>query len=91
MKKLTEKEILFVDDWTYLNDSECGFKHREKLYCCESMGLPLRSNSVQLPEPGDCGIEGTTNKILGGEVTSIDDYPWMALLKYSKRVYLFFS
>lgn len=37
-----------------------------------------------LPEPGVCGID-TSNRIYGGEVTKLDEFPWMALIEYSKR------
>lgn len=84
--------MLFVDDWSFLNDSKCAFIDTEQLFCCEKQTkLPVRSAVVDLPEPGICGTEGTSNKIYGGLEAKIDDYPWMALLKYYKRmIYLKF-
>lgn len=40
--------------------------------------------SELLPQPGVCGTDNT-NRIIGGEVTKIDEFPWMALIEYSKR------
>lgn len=88
LRKLTEKEVLFVDDWSFVNGSHCGFVNSEHFYCCEkSSKLPARSGGVDFPEPGVCGTESTSNKIIGGTEANIDDYPWMALLKYYKRKY----
>jgi len=38
-----------------------------------------------LPTPGDgvCGID-TSDRIYGGEATKIDEFPWLALLEYTK-------
>lgn len=40
--------------------------------------------STLLPAPGVCGLDNT-NRIIGGEMTKIDEFPWMALIEYSKR------
>lgn len=41
-----------------------------------------------LPKPGmridACGLDAS-DRLFGGNGTSIDEFPWMALLKYSKR------
>lgn len=41
-----------------------------------------------LPAPGVCGTDNT-NRIIGGEITKIDEFPWMALIEYSKRKFFF--
>jgi hypothetical protein len=43
---------------------------------------------ILLPKPGSpaCGND-FTNRIFGGNVTEIDEYPWTVLLGYSKRKY----
>lgn len=35
----------------------------------------------------ECGIINTKNRIVGGEETQVNQYPWMALLLYSGRFY----
>lgn len=37
-----------------------------------------------LPAPGYCGNH-LADRIVGGEETQISEYPWMALLEYTKR------
>ncbi|XP_014612565.1 PREDICTED: trypsin-1-like [Polistes canadensis] len=34
-----------------------------------------------------CGLTNTQNRIVGGVETKVNQYPWMALLKYKKRFY----
>lgn len=29
-----------------------------------------------LPEPNDCGVEASNNRIYGGDFTSLTEYPW---------------
>lgn len=41
-----------------------------------------RFSEMTLPAPPDCGIQSFENRIHGGEVTAIDEFPWMALLGY---------
>lgn len=46
--------------------------------------IPAPSGS-KLPRPGsnECGGD-TSDRIYGGNVTKIDEYPWLALLEYTK-------
>ncbi|XP_017479451.1 PREDICTED: serine protease easter-like [Rhagoletis zephyria] len=37
----------------------------------------------KLPRPGQCG-QMTSSRIYGGNATKIDEYPWMALIEYTK-------
>lgn len=41
-------------------------------------------DSPYLPSLNDCGIS-TANRIVGGNATEIDEYPWMALIEYQRR------
>lgn len=45
-------------------------------------GLDVGTRS-NLPTPGICG-GGVSDRIIGGNITRIGEYPWMALLEYSK-------
>ncbi|XP_059611758.1 serine protease easter-like [Phlebotomus argentipes] len=84
---LTSKRPLTEDDKQYLRERQCGFFSGTVGVCCEvevssNSGF---SNNDLLPDPnsGQCGID-TSNRIYGGEVTKIDEYPWMVLLRYKK-------
>lgn len=37
-----------------------------------------------MPQPGVCGNH-LADRIVGGEVAAIDEYPWMVLIEYTKR------
>lgn len=37
-----------------------------------------------MPQPGQCGTQ-LKERIVGGQQTNIQDFPWMALIQYSKR------
>lgn len=37
------------------------------------------------PEMEECGIQNSDNKIYDGIETNLDEFPWMALLKYRQR------
>lgn len=39
-----------------------------------------------LPPPGDCGFF-VNDRIVGGNETRITEFPWMALIQYTKRKY----
>lgn len=49
----------------------------------ENPNVNLRSHPLF---PSDCGTD-TEERIVGGESTDIDEFPWMALLEYQKRKY----
>lgn len=77
----------------FLGKSQCGWEDPQPLVCCTD-GIPQRNQPARpttttanrlLPTPGDgvCGID-TSERIFGGEVTKIDEYPWLALLGYDK-------
>lgn len=40
--------------------------------------------SSDLPAPGACGFT-VNDRIVGGKVTTINEYPWLVLLEYTKR------
>lgn len=37
-----------------------------------------------LPDPLSCGVQIVNRRIVGGKITGIDEFPWMAALKYTK-------
>lgn len=44
---------------------------------------PSLTSSSLLPKIGQCGIQ-IYNKIFGGSIVRLDEFPWMALLEYAK-------
>lgn len=82
-----------VKDRLFLSLSQCGFRDGQPLVCCRDTVRstvepvtepPKVPRSSLLPKPGVCGTD-SIDSIYGGEVTNLDEYPWMALLAYSKR------
>ncbi|XP_050078740.1 transmembrane protease serine 9-like [Anopheles maculipalpis] len=84
---LIKKKPLLDEDRTYLQRTQCGWSTTEKhpLVCCADGDLvaPVRVGAGLLPTPGQCGIQ-TSDRIFGGVNTRIDEFPWIALLKYAK-------
>lgn len=46
--------------------------------------LDSGGNANVLPRSPDCGSAGAGNRIYGGVVTELDEFPWMALLQYRR-------
>lgn len=79
------------EDRIYLSKSLCAISHDEQKVCC----LPDKTDEIRterrfniftekLPSGSRCSYR-IANRILGGRNTKINDYPFVALLKYSKR------
>lgn len=82
----------------YLQSSQCGKVGNSVYVCCHyekenrffiptaqqqhNAGLSL------LPSTRQCG-RSFDNRIYGGTTTKIDEYPWVALIEYTKRKYEF--
>jgi len=85
----------------FLANSQCGLDttqtklDRKVLVCCpnkfdsEPLDEVEATSGNILPRAGICG-QVLYNRIYGGNETQIDEYPWLALLKYEKRK-LFFN
>ncbi|XP_043472965.1 serine protease easter-like [Leptopilina heterotoma] len=75
----------------YLKESRCrvaGSSTSEVIICCpshSSLSFTTSNPSWNASDhnllPTNCGQE-TMGRIVGGEVTDIDEFPWMALLEY---------
>ncbi|XP_063367244.1 phenoloxidase-activating enzyme-like [Cydia amplana] len=71
-------------DKAYVNSIRChsptGF-----FVCCGTElepGLCVPSTAPPHPESGCCGVDGSSgNKITGGNATSIEQYPWLAIIE----------
>lgn len=99
--EIYNKRPASTQDRLYLSLSQCGFRDGQPLVCCKEyapvtqapppqqpspppQNVPVAPAKSLLPKPGECGIDAE-NRIYGGNATFIDEYPWMALLQYSKR------
>uniref|UniRef100_A0A336LMT0 CLIP domain-containing serine protease n=1 Tax=Culicoides sonorensis TaxID=179676 RepID=A0A336LMT0_CULSO len=92
---LLRKRPLTIQDRTYLSQSQCGWSGNYPSVCCPdgvpqqprptARPAPVSPTTSKLPVPGQgqCGLD-TSERIYGGEATKIDEYPWLALLQYSK-------
>uniref|UniRef100_A0A182R142 CLIP domain-containing serine protease n=1 Tax=Anopheles farauti TaxID=69004 RepID=A0A182R142_9DIPT len=83
---LIKKKPLLEADRMYLQRSQCGWskENNHPLVCCpDGLETPVRLGTGLLPVPGQCGVQ-TSDRIFGGVNTRIDEFPWIALLKYAK-------
>ncbi|KAJ3654563.1 hypothetical protein Zmor_013741 [Zophobas morio] len=81
----------------YLREYRCSTDHDPEVrVCCPDEGkvTPVFtqkdvherfSNFFPDPDIGECGRQNSDNKIIGGTETALDEYPWLALLKYVNR------
>ncbi|XP_052863582.1 uncharacterized protein LOC128270220 [Anopheles cruzii] len=83
---LIQKKPLLDADRVYLQRTQCGWsaaKNHPLVCCSDGVQAPIRVGAELLPAPGQCGIQ-TSDRIYGGVNTKIDEFPWLALLKYEK-------
>jgi len=77
----------------FARKSQCGTLYNQPWVCCATQQFNERTTrppipawptaQSSLPKAPYCGID-ESDKIYGGEVTKIDEYPWLARLEYSK-------
>uniref|UniRef100_A0A1B0FFU3 CLIP domain-containing serine protease n=1 Tax=Glossina morsitans morsitans TaxID=37546 RepID=A0A1B0FFU3_GLOMM len=79
-------------DRLYLSRSQCGYRNGKVLICCPErhrQKLPTATPPITspvsnlLPDTSQCG-NVLSNRIYGGNKTDIDEFPWMALIEYTK-------
>ncbi|KAL3286009.1 hypothetical protein HHI36_000523 [Cryptolaemus montrouzieri] len=93
---LVTKRPLSQADTDYLRKSHCGFDGHIPKVCCRNdtntnsgPQVPMEDDEVMpsistanlLPDSSECGVD-TATRIVGGEKTDLDEFPWMALLSY---------
>ncbi|EDW15515.2 uncharacterized protein Dmoj_GI24876 [Drosophila mojavensis] len=90
---LTSTPLLDADK-LYLSRSQCGYFNQKVLICCPDRyrdttpvttvrPIANKTDTSLLPLPGQCG-NILSNRIYGGVKTKIDEFPWMALIEYTK-------
>lgn len=50
----------------------CSGNENDQMICCE----------IDLPDTSICGYVSSGTKIFGGNLSAIDEYPWMVALEY---------
>ena len=94
---LIQKVPLYDEDRDFLRRSQCDFDYTQNQpkVCCPTATVTTRpstptgsSNLLPTPGSGKCGVD-SQNRIYGGVETSIDEFPWMVLVEYSKRKFSF--
>jgi hypothetical protein len=67
---------LNMDERLFMESSQCDFKDNMTYVCCR-----MESKSL-LPDFKSCGVSSAGDRIVGGEKTKIDEFPWLALIQY---------
>ncbi|XP_044728002.1 uncharacterized protein LOC123291691 [Chrysoperla carnea] len=94
------KRPLTTENRELLRKSQCGVIGRQPLVCCPptvatttttelpvpniETGNDIAPRSNLLPPYSECGSSQNDDKILGGEPTTITEFPWMAMLQYER-------
>ncbi|CAG9806432.1 unnamed protein product [Chironomus riparius] len=84
------------EDRIFLSLSLCGFRHKQPIVCCSSLKyVNPKNNLIQgkefivpqnsLPEPAECSA-AHEERIFGGDEAKVDEFPFSALLLYTKVV-----
>lgn len=92
----TPDRILSRDELNFLQQSHCGVD--PKNVCCpDGMAVTTTTltSTVFTPTPSgdilpnsrnlECGLDQLSDRIIGGTDTSLDEFPWFALLKYVNK------
>lgn len=96
--ELFKKPDATPEEYKYVLSCQCGSVGYKKLVCCAEPSSSSETNnppttkpptiipptSGVLPEPPICGLQ-VSDRIIGGEPTEPDEFPWTALIEYKKR------
>lgn len=96
---ILKRNPLSNNDREYLKKSQCGWFREQPLVCCPFQKVvrptfpPSQApdypkvndeHTDLLPAIGECGKNPADDRIFGGTVTAIDEFPWTVLLQYAK-------
>lgn len=79
--RIYNKSIVTSDETKFVTRSQCGSTPDKRLLVCCT--VIRRLEKVALPKPPHCGID-FSDRIIGGQRTALDEFPWAALIEYSK-------
>uniref|UniRef100_A0A182JX59 CLIP domain-containing serine protease n=1 Tax=Anopheles christyi TaxID=43041 RepID=A0A182JX59_9DIPT len=81
--------VLSEDEIDYLRQLQC--KTKDVTICCPDGVTTVDRNPTAvrdgLPNPKafECGLDTLADRIIGGNYTAIDEFPWYALLEYESK------
>lgn len=72
----------------FAQKSQCGYDS-VPLVCCGTKGVQVVDifDHRLLADWQTCGIEKSNDRIIGGSNTDIDEFPWLALLRYTDTTF----
>ncbi|XP_016978978.1 melanization protease 1 [Drosophila rhopaloa] len=94
--ELVQRGAASTEDRQFLQLSQCGYRNKQVLICCANsrmrnqqpqwgnQGQPSRRpDSGLLPQAPNCG-DNFGDRVVGGKETGKREFPWMALIEYTK-------
>lgn len=82
---IVKKPPVSAENAQLFQKSQCGFDGRHPKVCCPLDTKPAETDeeiaSDLLPNVSACG-QSDSDRIVGGHLTGLKEYPWMALLAY---------
>ncbi|KQS38389.1 uncharacterized protein Dere_GG12275, isoform B [Drosophila erecta] len=86
--ELLQSEEVTDQDRRFLRTSQCGYRNGQVLICCANNRMrnqkpTKRPGNNLLPMAPNCG-DNFEYRIVGGKETGKREFPWMALIEYTK-------
>jgi Regulatory CLIP domain of proteinases/Trypsin len=79
---ILKKPPISDENRLFLQKSQCGYKDRKPFVCCPIVNSLESSTKLSLlPMLTKCGTN-PSNRIVGGERTKIDEFPWLVQVRY---------
>ncbi|XP_017081642.1 melanization protease 1 [Drosophila eugracilis] len=86
--QLVESGTLSNERRKFLQNSQCGYRNGQVLICCGNSRMDAQHQgqslgSSLLPQAPNCG-DNFGDRVVGGKETGKREFPWMALIEYTK-------
>ncbi|EDW95637.1 melanization protease 1 [Drosophila yakuba] len=86
--ELLQGEEVTDQDRRFLQSSQCGYRNGQVLICCANSRIrnqqpTIRPRTNLLPMAPNCG-DNFEDRVVGGKETGKREFPWMALIEYTK-------
>lgn len=76
---------LSLEALDFAKESQCRSDNETLICCGNATSLNLKTEfpiGRLIPNKSTCGIQDGSNRIYGGQLTTIEEFPWLALLSY---------
>lgn len=83
LKEIYTKPVVSLEESTFLTNSRCGMDGRVPLVCCVTPDLATATSAPPKTTVESCGVD-YSERIFGGNVTDLDEFPWTALIQYRR-------